>query len=102
MKSASTRCRTLCALACLLAGCATGGPAQRTTHLSATQCADLTAIRHHAPPNHARSMSELAALEEAGYDPGWRFDPFYPADLEAAQHKVDYWYRTECAQAQQP
>ena len=44
-------------------------------------------------------MSELAALEMAGYHPEWRFDPYYPADLESAQRQVDFWYRTECPQA---
>ena len=91
--------RILCLCVCVLTGCAAGAPGQRTTHLSATQCVDLTALRQKAPPNHSRNLSEMAALEEAGYDPGWRRDPFYPADLEKAQHTVDYWYRTECPQA---
>jgi hypothetical protein len=39
----------------------------------------------------------MAALERAGYHPGWfNDDPYYPADLEAAQRQVDIWYETEC------
>jgi len=89
----------LCASAFLLAGCAAGGTASGSPHLSATQCSDLTALRENAPPNHARNMSELAALEEAGYHPELRFDPEYPEDLHAAQRRVDGWYRHECPQA---
>ena len=84
------------ALAFLLAGCAAGGMQQSATHLSAQQCRDLTAIRDHAPPNRERNMSELAALEKAGYDPSRFYDPYYPDDLHAAQRQVDIWYRTEC------
>ncbi|OTP70638.1 hypothetical protein PAMC26510_13810 [Caballeronia sordidicola] len=43
-------------------------------------------------------MSELAALEKAGYHPGWFFDPYYPADLQAAQRQVNIWYATDCPQ----
>ena len=83
----------------LLAACAAGGrPADTGTHLSATECRDLTEIRNKAPVSRERNMSELAALEKAGYQPGWFFDPYYPADLEAAQRQVDIWYRTECPQ----
>ena len=83
-----------------LAACSTGGGMQAgtRTHLTATQCRDLTDIRNRAPVTHERNMSELAALEEAGYHPGWLFDPYYPADLQAAQRQVDIWYRTECQQ----
>jgi hypothetical protein len=91
------------ALAC--AGCVTGGAMggaggmQGANHLSPQQCVDLTALRDHAPPSHQRNMSELAALEAAGYDPSLFFDPYYPDDLHAAQQQVDIWYRTECQQA---
>jgi hypothetical protein len=86
-------------LVLLLAACATGGMQAGTgTHLSAAQCRDLTEIRNKAPVTHERNMSELAALEKAGYHPGWFFDPHYPADLEAAQRQVDIWYETECPQ----
>ncbi|MBW0445732.1 DUF4148 domain-containing protein [bacterium M00.F.Ca.ET.228.01.1.1] len=93
----------LAALTLLLAGCMTGvtGGMQRgpQAHLSATQCRDLTDIRNKAPVTRERNMSELAALRMAGYHPEWRFDPYYPADLEAAQRQVNIWYETECAQA---
>jgi hypothetical protein len=44
-------------------------------------------------------MGELAALERAGYHPEWSLDPYYPADLQAAQRQVNIWYQTECAAA---
>lgn len=99
MKYSSSIWPTFCALVMLLPGCAAGGMSAGTTHLSAAQCRDLAALRANAPANHARNLSEMAALEEAGYDPGWLVDPNYPADLEAAQHQVDYWYETECPEA---
>jgi hypothetical protein len=90
----------LSALAFSLAGCAAGGLQEGThTHLSATQCRDLTAIRSNAPITHERNMSELAALEEAGYHPSWGFDLYYPDDLQTAQRQVDRWYQAECQQA---
>ena len=70
------------------------------THLSPTQCRDLTALRNHAPLTHERNISELAALEEACYHPGLGLDLYYPSDLQAAQVQVDRWYQTECQQAQ--
>jgi hypothetical protein len=91
----------LSALAILLAGCATGGMQQGArSHLSPAQCSDLTALRNHAPLTHERNMSELAALEDAGYRPAWGFDPYYPSDLQAAQNQVDQWYQAECQPAQ--
>jgi hypothetical protein len=98
MKNANKGWPTLPALMLLLAACATGSMQTGTrTHLSAAQCRDLTEIRNKAPVTHERNMSELAALEKAGYHPGWFFDPYYPADLEAAQRQVNIWYETECS-----
>ncbi|HEY4351555.1 MAG TPA: DUF4148 domain-containing protein [Paraburkholderia sp.] len=87
-----------------LAGCAAGGGTQQDsrTHLSPTQCQDLTALRNKEPLTRERNLSQLAALEAAGYNPNWGFDPYYPADLQAAQKKVDQWYATDCQQVQQP
>jgi hypothetical protein len=89
----------LSALAVCLAGCAVGGTPEGGAHLSATQCSDLTALRNNAPITRERNRSQLAALEEAGYDPSSRFDPYYPNDLQAAQRQVDRWYQAECQQA---
>jgi Domain of unknown function (DUF4148) len=101
MKNANKVWPMLPALVLLLAACTAGGMQAGTrTHLSAAQCRDLTEIRNKAPVTHERNMSELAALEEAGYHPGWDVDPDYPADLEAAQRQVDIWYETECPQTQ--
>jgi hypothetical protein len=86
------------ALALSLAGCAAGGMQGGATHLSATQCSDLTELRNNAPRTHQRNLSELAALREAGYDPSRWFDPYYPEDLQNAQRQVDRWYQEECHQ----
>jgi hypothetical protein len=82
-----------------LAGCAAGGMQEGAqTHLSASQCRDLTALRNNAPITHERNMSEVAALEKAGYRPTWGFDPYYPEDLQTAQLQVERWYQAECQQ----
>jgi hypothetical protein len=91
---------TLLTLAFSLAGCAAGGMQEGAqTHLSATECRDLTALRNHAPLTHERNLSELAALEKAGYHPSWGFDLYYPDDLQTAQRQVDLWYQADCQQA---
>lgn len=83
----------------LLAGCAVGGVPQGGPPLTATECRDLAALKSNAPPTMAEHQSELAALRKAGYDPSpWADDPYYPDDLQAAQHLVDYWYATVCPQ----
>jgi hypothetical protein len=83
-----------------LTGCAAGGGENTVhAHLSAAQCRDLTALRNHAPLTRERNASEMAALEKAGYQPGWIDDPYYPDDLQAAQQQVELWYQQECAPA---
>lgn len=88
----------LAAFAFSLTGCSALGVSQSATHLSATQCSDLTALKSNAPPTHSQNLSELAALRTAGYDPSRWFDPNYPDDLQAAQRQVDLWYHAECQQ----
>ncbi|MFM0646113.1 DUF4148 domain-containing protein [Paraburkholderia bryophila] len=39
------------------------------------------------PATRAQVRSELIQLEQAGYQPG-RADPYYPADIQAAQARV--------------
>jgi hypothetical protein len=88
------------ALALSITGCAAGGGENiGNAHLSAAQCRDLTALMNHAPLTRERNASEMAALEKAGYQPGWIDDPYYPDDLQAAQHQVELWYRQECVNA---
>jgi hypothetical protein len=99
MKTSPTLWPALSVLLLTLAGCSAAGLSQSTTHLSATQCSDLTAIRNHAPPTRSQNLSELAALRAAGYDPSRWFDPQYPDDLWAAQRQVDLWYQAECRPA---
>ena len=81
MKNADKAWPMLPAIVLLLAACATGGMQAGTgAHLSAVECRDLTEIRNKAPVTHERNMSEMAALERAGYHPGWfNDDPYYPA-----------------------
>ena len=75
------------------------GPCRLTGTHQTRECRDLTEIRNKAPVTHERNISEVAALEKAGYHPGsFNDDPYYPADLEAAQRQVDIWYETECPQ----
>ena len=95
----------LSALAVVLAGCVVGGMPQigpqTGPHLSPSECRDLAALRSNAPPTMGQHQSEVAALRKAGYDPSpWYDDPYYPDDIQAAQRLVDYWFRTECPQAQ--
>jgi hypothetical protein len=99
MKLATQIPSILAAVALTLAGCAAGGMQGAQTHLSPTQCRDLTDLRNKAPATRERNISELAALETAGYRPEMRFDPYYPDDLRAAQRQVDIWYQSECPQA---
>jgi hypothetical protein len=99
MKFAMQIPSAVAAMVFALAGCAAGGMQGEQTHLSANQCRDLTDLRNKAPATRERNMSELAALEAAGYRPELRFDPYYPDSLRAAQRQVDIWYQTECPQA---
>lgn len=96
MKRPPTLHPMICACALLLAGCVTAPMPEGATHLSAKECSDLTALRNNAPITHERNMSELAALQKAGYNPSPFYDPYYPDDLHAAQRLVDHWYQTEC------
>src|SRR5579862_8199374 len=99
MKNSPKIWSMISALTISLAGSAAGSMAEGATHLSATQCRDLAALKNHAPITPERNRSELAALRKAGYDPS-RFDPHYPRNLQAAQRQVDHWYQAECPQAQ--
>ncbi|WP_408416362.1 hypothetical protein [Paraburkholderia strydomiana] len=72
MKDANKVRLMLPTLALLLADCTTGGMQTGTqTQLSATQCRVLTEIRNKAPATRERNISELAALEQAGYHPDY-------------------------------
>lgn len=99
MKMALTNRSILPAFVFLLAGCATGGMQESATHLSPTECRDLTALKNNASPTMKQHQSELAALRKAGYNPSLWDDPYYPEDLQAAQRLVDRWYQSECRHA---
>ncbi|WP_250454979.1 DUF4148 domain-containing protein [Caballeronia sp. ATUFL_M2_KS44] len=92
-------CPMICAAALLLAGCAASATPDDARHLSETQCRDLASLRNHAPPSRERNASELTALRQAGYDPSKWYDPYYPDDLHAAQHRIDRWFQTDCQPA---
>ena len=99
MKNSPKIWPVISALTISLAGSPAGGmAAEGATHLSATQCSDLAALKNNEPLTPERNRSELAALRKAGYDPK-RFDPHYPKNLQAAQSQVDRWYQAECPQA---
>ncbi|GAB7524868.1 hypothetical protein [Paraburkholderia sp. 2C] len=99
MKNSLTTLPILLASAFSLVGCVAGGTTatEGGSHLSATQCSDLAALKS-GSSTPERNRSELAALRAAGYDP-LRFDPYYPSNLQAAQRQVDRWYQQECPQA---
>ncbi|MEM5370322.1 DUF4148 domain-containing protein [Paraburkholderia azotifigens] len=100
MRNASRIASILPAFVILLAGCATRGMPYAGPHLTPAECRDLAALRTNAPPTMAQHQSELAALRKAGYDPSPWYDPYYPDDLQAAQHLVDYWFQTDCQHLQ--
>lgn len=101
MKYSSPTSTIVSLLALLLAGCVvSGAPQAGYAPLSARQCRDLTALKSGAPLTRERNLSELAALEEAGYQPSPFYDPYYPEDLQAAQRQVDLWYQAQCRGAQ--
>jgi hypothetical protein len=41
-----------------------------------------------APKTRAQVRAELVQLEKAGYNPAHGEDPYYPADIQAAEAKV--------------
>ncbi|MBP0593975.1 DUF4148 domain-containing protein [Paraburkholderia sp. LEh10] len=88
------------ALVILVAGCTVGRMAYTGPHLTPAECRDVAALRTNAAPTMAQHESELAALRKAGYNPSPWYDPYYPADLQAAQRLVDYWFQTECPHLQ--
>jgi hypothetical protein len=98
MEKLKRNCSTLAASALLLTGgYSAAGVPQSGSHLSATECRDLAAIRNNAPRTKSQNQSELSALRKAGYNPSpWHDDPHYPANLHAAQRQVDDWFKTEC------
>ncbi|SAK60590.1 purine nucleoside phosphorylase [Caballeronia temeraria] len=101
MKNLTNTCAALAALALLLTGNPSAGATQGGRHLSETECRDLAATKSNAPKTRSQHRSELSALSKAGYNPSpWHDDPNYPADLHAAQRRVDHWFETECKASQ--
>jgi Domain of unknown function (DUF4148) len=101
MENLTRNCSTLAALAFLLTGYAAAGAPDGGSHLSPTECRDLAEIKSNAPRTKSQQRSELSSLRKAGYNPSpWHDDPHYPANLHAAQRKVDQWFETDCKQLQ--
>ncbi|XUW89974.1 DUF4148 domain-containing protein [Burkholderia sp. M6-3] len=100
MEKPARTCSTLAALALLLAGYTAAGATQSRPHLSPTECRDLAEIKSNAPRTKSQHHSELSSLRKAGYNPSpWHDDPHYPANLHAAQRRVDHWFETDCKQS---
>ncbi|MEM5460226.1 DUF4148 domain-containing protein [Paraburkholderia phytofirmans] len=97
MEKLMKNCSTVAALTLLLTGNAAVGAPDSGRHLTPTECRDLAETKINAPRTKSQRRSELSALSKAGYNPSpWHDDPHYPADLHAAQRRVDHWFETEC------
>ncbi|WP_087131970.1 DUF4148 domain-containing protein [Caballeronia pedi] len=100
MKKLTKGCSTFAASALFLTGYAAAGVSHSGPHLTPTECHDLAATKRDAPRTRSQARSELSALSKAGYNPSpWHDDPNYPADLHAAQRRVDHWFETECKES---
>ncbi|HEV3423985.1 MAG TPA: DUF4148 domain-containing protein [Paraburkholderia sp.] len=82
-------------MALLLAGSAS---AIAAPHLTPQQCNDYPFKPLKGEVTHKQLMRELGELEAQGYDPG-ADDNLYPADLEAAEAKLQTEYRADCMPA---
>lgn len=101
MKKHTKSCSIAAALAVLVPSYAAAGVPDSGPHLTPTECRDLAATKSNAPRTRSQHRSEISALSKAGYSPSpWHDDPNYPADLHAAQRRVDHWFETECKPAQ--
>jgi hypothetical protein len=97
MEKLTKPCSTLAALTLLLTGYAVAGAPHSGPHLTPTECRDLAETKSNAPRTKSQRRSELSALSKAGYNPSpWHDDLDYPANLHAAQRRVDHWFETEC------
>lgn len=68
-------------------------------HLTPRECNGYPFKPLKGEVTHKQLMRELAELEAQGYNPGVD-DATYPADLEAAQAKLQAQYRADCLPAQ--
>jgi hypothetical protein len=79
----------------LLAGSAS---AMAAPGLTPQQCNSYPFTHTQGPVTHEQLMGELGELEAAGYDPT-ADDDLYPADIQAAEAKVQAEYRADCMPA---
>ncbi|MGF7135101.1 hypothetical protein P3T40_006608 [Paraburkholderia sp. EB58] len=82
-------------MALLLAGSAS---AMAAPGLTPQQCNSYPFTHTQGPVTHKQLMGELGELEAAGYDPTANND-LYPADIQAAEAKVQAEYRADCMPA---
>jgi hypothetical protein len=83
-------------MALMLAGSAS---AMAAPHLTPKECNSYPFKPLKSEVTHKQLMRELSELEAQGYNPGVD-DATYPANLEAAQQKLQAQYRADCLQAQ--
>ncbi|SDH13266.1 DUF4148 domain-containing protein [Paraburkholderia phenazinium] len=95
MKLATKTATRTVLMALLLAGSAS---AMAAPHLTPQECNDYPFKPLKAEVTHRQLMRELGELEAVGYNPA-ADDAVYPADLEAAQKKLQAEYRSDCATA---
>lgn len=82
-------------MALLLAASAS---AMAAPHLTPQECNAYPFKPLKGEVTHRQLMRELGELEAVGYNPA-DDDAVYPADLEAAEKKLQAEYRTDCAPA---
>jgi hypothetical protein len=63
-------------------------------HLTPQQCHSYPFVQTRHTATHAELMQELGELNAAGYEP--YNDNEYPANLEAAQQRLNAEYRQDC------
>jgi hypothetical protein len=56
--------------------------------VAAVAAPTLSFAQSNGPVTHAQVRADLIQVEQAGYNPARADDPYYPADIEAAEAKV--------------
>ncbi|MEW6344668.1 MAG: DUF4148 domain-containing protein [Pseudomonadota bacterium] len=75
---------------------AASASAMAAPHLTPQECNDYPFKQLKGEVTHRQLMTELGELEAVGYNPA-DDDNLYPADLEAAEKKLQAEYRSDCA-----
>jgi hypothetical protein len=72
--------------------------AMASARLTPAQCNDYPFKPLTGPVTHAQLYQEMAELESVGYDPT-AADNYYPAQLQAAETRLQAKYAADCASA---